>query len=191
MVRAVIFDCFGVIISDALEVIVSELRVTRPEAARQVHDLVLASNRGHLTPRSSSEQIAALLGMTYEAYRDRIAEGEAKDAALLEYVAALRKTHKTAMLSNIGSGSLARRFAEGELENYFDVVVSSGDIGFAKPEAEAYEITAERLGVRLDECVFTDDRELYCEGARAVGMQAIHYKGFAQFRGELEPLLGR
>jgi FMN phosphatase YigB (HAD superfamily) len=43
--------------------------------------------------------------------------------------------------------------------------------------------------VRLEECVFTDDREDYCEGARAVGMQAILYKNFTQFRADLEKLL--
>src|SRR6185369_3482431 len=99
-----------------------------------------------------------------------------KDLELLEYIAELRTQYKIGMLSNIGRGGLERRFAPGELDRYFDVVVVSGDIGYAKPEAEAYEITADRLGVRLDECVFTDDREGYCEAARGVGMQAISYQ---------------
>jgi HAD superfamily hydrolase (TIGR01509 family) len=67
--------------------------------------------------------------------------------------------------------------------------VSSGEIGYAKPEPEAYEIVAQRLGVRLDECVFTDDRADFCEAARAVGMQAIEFTGLEQFRHALEPLL--
>ncbi len=75
------------------------------------------------------------------------------------------------------------------MAKHFDTVVVSGEIGYAKPEPEAYEITADRLGVRLDACVFTDDREHFCEAARAVGMQAIHYQNVDQFRQDLEGVL--
>ena len=189
MIRAIIFDCFGVIITDALEAICKPLRIEQPEVALQIRDLVQASNRGMLTPQESGKQTARLLGMSYEAYRQKIADGEAKDAELLAYIAGLRSNYKTAMLSNIGVGGLLRRFETGELERYFDVVVTSGEIGYAKPEAQAYEITADRLGVRLDECIFIDDREPYCAAARGVGMQAMLYQDLAQFRAELEQLL--
>jgi HAD superfamily hydrolase (TIGR01509 family) len=59
----------------------------------------------------------------------------------------------------------------------------------AKPEPEAYEITADRLGVRLEECVMIDDRLELCEGAQAVGMKAIMYKGLKQLKTDLESLL--
>ncbi|MCA9327640.1 HAD family phosphatase, partial [Candidatus Saccharibacteria bacterium] len=56
-------------------------------------------------------------------------------------------------------------------------------------EREAYMIAAEKLGVRLDECVFVDDREGFCDAATSVGMHAIVYTNFAQLRTELEALL--
>jgi HAD superfamily hydrolase (TIGR01509 family) len=189
MIQAVVFDCFGVVVTDALETIFRPLQAERPEVSVQVRDVVRACNRGLLTSRESNEQIAQLFGLSHKKYRQKIADGETKDEELLAYIAALRQTYKTAMLSNVGAGGLRRRFAPGELEQYFDVVVSSGDVGFAKPEAQAYEITADRLGVQLDECVFTDDCEPYCEAARGIGMQVILYQDFAQFRAELEQLL--
>jgi FMN phosphatase YigB (HAD superfamily) len=190
-VRAIIFDCFGVVITDALKVICDELREHDPEAARQIRDIISANNRGLIEPSESNQLIAKLLGVSVSDFRSRVADGEIKDTALLDYIAELRSTYKTAMLSNIGIASLARRFEQGELARYFDAVVASGEIGFAKPEPESYEIVADRLGVRLDECVFTDDREPYCEGARAVGMQAILYENLPQFRSDLEALLSR
>ncbi len=189
MIQAVIFDCFGVLVTDALQAICDDLRVRDPVAADQVRSLVQLANRGLADPEASSRQVAAILGTTYEAYRDQIRDGEVRNTQLLEYVGRLRETHKTALLSNIGEGSLLRRFTEEELAQYFDTVVASGEVGFAKPEPEIYEICADRLGVRYDECVFTDDREEFCEAARAVGMQAIVYKDFAQFRTDLEKLL--
>lgn len=189
MIRAVIFDCFGVVIGDALEVLCNDLRARDPAAAEQVRVLVQASNRGITDPRQSSHEVAALLGLSYEEYRSRIAAGEVKDTQLLAYITQLRSRYKTALLSNIGAGSLARRFSAAELAEHFDVVVASGEIGHAKPDPQAYLVTARRLGVQPEECVFTDDREPYCRGACAAGMQAIYYQGFAQFRTELERLL--
>jgi putative hydrolase of the HAD superfamily len=189
MIRAIIFDCFGVVISDALEVICARLRQTDPQAANQIRDIVHASSRGFVTPQESSRDIARILGISYEQYRQQIADGEIKDIELLEYIRGVRGTYKTALLSNIGAGGLARRFNDGELEQYFDIVVVSGEIGYAKPEAQAYEITADRLGVRLDECLFIDDRDGYCEAARGVGMQAMLYQDFARFKREFEALL--
>lgn len=40
------------------------------------------------------------------------------------------------MLSNIGSNSLHKRFSDEELEEHFDIVVASGDIGYAKPDGK-------------------------------------------------------
>ena len=189
MIKAIIFDCFGVIIADALQVLCEDLRRSDPAAADKIRDLVRTSNRGAMDPAESSRQIAEVLGVTLANYREQIDSGEVKDAAVLAYIAKLRRNYKTALLSNIGAGSLQRRFSSEELAKHFDAVVASGEIGYAKPEPAAYEITAERLGVRLDECVFTDDREEYCDGARAVGMHAILFQDLTQCTAELEALL--
>ena len=189
MIKAVIFDCFGVIIADALSVMTSELHQTNPKSMNRVHTLLNQANTGQITSEESSREIAEIFGLSYETYRTQIATNEIKDEELLGYIQGLRGNYKTALLSNIPKGSLSRRFSDDELRQYFDEVVASGEIGYAKPEAQAYEIVAERLGVRLDECVFTDDREPYCEGAQAVGMKSIVYQDFQQFRAELEQLL--
>jgi HAD superfamily hydrolase (TIGR01509 family) len=189
MIEAVIFDCFGVIITDSLHAITTDLRSRDEPAAREIDDIVRANNRGMIGPAESNRRIAAVLGMSEEEFRIKVADGEVKDQTLLKYIASLRDHYKTAMLSNIGVASLQRRFSDQELAKHFDSVVVSGEIGYAKPEPEAYEITADRLGVRLESCVFTDDRQAFCEAARGVGMQAIVYESFDQFRQDLKPLL--
>lgn len=191
MIRAIIFDCFGVLITDALEGILQTIHGRNPALAEQVRGLIRASNKGIIDPAESTRQIAELLGQSESDYRQNIADGEHKNNELLTYILRLRESHKTAMLSNIGRGSLAKRFSTDELKQYFDVVISSGDIGWAKPEPEAYQIAADRLGLRCTECVFIDDRELFCEGARATGMQAIVYRDFAQFSNDLGVLLSQ
>lgn len=188
-IKAVIFDCFGVLITDQLEALLAPMRLNSPGVTEEVHDLIQLANRGIIEPLVSSQKIAELLQMTHAEYRTYIDGGEQRNDDLLRFIVELRKTHKTAMLSNIGKGSLYKRFSEQELQQYFDVVVASGEVGLAKPEARIYELTAERLGVRTDECLFIDDRTQYVEGALAVGMKALLFESNSQLFTDLRALL--
>lgn len=189
MIKAVIFDCFGVVLTDALQQLRDTVLQEDPVAAQEISDIVAANNRGFIEPEESNRRIAALLHVSVPALRARVAGREVRDERLLTYIKQLRQRYKTAMLSNIAGASLERRFPGGELSAYFDEVVASGDIGYAKPELEAYKIVAERLGVQPDECVFTDDREIYCDAAASLGMHSIVYKNYSQFTVELETVL--
>lgn len=189
MIKAVIFDFFGVIVNDALQVICDELAARDPKACVEVRDIIKAANHGLMEPAESNRRIAELLGISIEEFRSRKTNGEMRNQALLDCIKQLRGRYKTAVLSNATVGSLERRFSPAELRELFDEQVVSADIGYMKPEPEAYTVAAQRLGVEPSECVFTDDRDVFCQAARATGMQAIHYRDFAQFKGELECIL--
>jgi len=190
MVRAIIFDCFGVIITDALKLVIDELDVENSALSQQIMDIIHANNRGLLDNSESNKQIADLLGIGVDEWRGRIEHGEVKDEHVLAYVRELRsRGYKTALLSNIGRESLSRRFSADELRADFDVVVASGDVGVMKPDPEIYEHTAQLLGVEPDACVMVDDRETHCAGARAVGMQSVCYANLRQAKQSIEQLL--
>jgi len=189
MIRAIIFDCFGVLITDALGLMCEELAVRDPRAAGEVHGLIRAGNAGIMPAADTSTAIAKLLGLSEADYRERLRNGEVRDHRLLDYVLELKATYKIGLLTNMGGGSLAKRFSPDEQTEYFDAVAASGDIGVAKPERAAYEYIANKLGVTPEECVFVDDREEFCHAAVTANMQAILYHNFAEFRRDLESLL--
>lgn len=191
MIRAVIFDCFGVLITDALKGLRDELYERDPAAALELDGLVRAANIGVLDVHNASKLIAELLGMSVDEYRERVDGGEVRNLPLFSYILELKKHYKTAMLSNISTHSLQKRFTDEELRRYFDAVVTSGELGHAKPGREIYSVAANRLGVSPEECVFIDDREHFVQGATSVGMAGIVYTDFVQFRKELSSLLGR
>lgn len=99
-----------------------------------------------------------------------------KNVEVIEAIAALKGDYKTAMLSNVsGRRSLDERFNPGELDELFDVVVASGDVGFEKPSPHIYTMTAEKLQLDPSECLFVDDIPAFCAAAEAVGMQSLHF----------------
>ena len=187
MIKAIIFDCFGVIRVDATIIAYRKLGGDIDKDGVFIRDTVAQANAG-LIP-SAASAIAKRLGITEARWRETVSQSSVVDYEILDYIKELRKKYKTAILSNVAPDGLKIWFEPGFLEQYFDVAVASGDVGYAKPEPEAYEITADRLGVRLDECVMVDDKLELCEGASAVGMKGIMYKNLGQLKKDLESLL--
>ncbi|HHS83210.1 MAG TPA: HAD family phosphatase, partial [Devosia sp.] len=67
----------------------------------------------------------------------------------------------------------------------FDGVVVSGLEGFVKPDPRIFGTFCKRFGLRASDCVFIDDSELNVHGARAVGMQALHFTSSEKLRDDL------
>lgn len=57
----------------------------------------------------------------------------------------------------------------------FDGIVVSGDEGLLKPDREIFELFFKRYGVAPQSAVFVDDSKHNVEGARAAGMEALHF----------------
>jgi len=76
--------------------------------------------------------------------------------------------------------------AHPRLGKAFDVLVVSGQEGIIKPDARIFDILCTRAGVMQQECVFIDDSYHNVEGARAAGMDAIHFTDPANLETELK-----
>jgi len=176
MVKAIIFDCFGVLLGNAYKTHLAEVEQTDPEKAKEIKAINHAADLGILSSDESAKYISSLFNMDVEDFLEEQKSVEVPNAELLNYIAKLKQNYKIGLLSNISSRDrLSIRFVNGELESHFDTIVSSGDEGYVKPQPEIYEIAATRLGVSPLECLFIDDIAEFCEGAKAVGMQSIQF----------------
>jgi epoxide hydrolase-like predicted phosphatase len=61
------------------------------------------------------------------------------------------------------------------VDELFEIVVDSSDVGMRKPDARIYLLTCERLGVAPDASVFIDDNAENIAAARALGMETVHF----------------
>lgn len=190
MIKAVIFDCFGVIISDGLKKLTGELDRVNPGSREIINHYVRLANSGQIPPSEYGKEVSRRLNMSVDEWRSRIVAGEHKDTRVIDYIKATRKVYKTALLSNIASReSMNRRLSEEELNKLFDVVVISGEVRVQKPEPEIFKMVVERLEVAPSECVFIDDSPGYCQAAEALGIKSICYKDFDQMKADLEAVL--
>ena len=75
------------------------------------------------------------------------------------------------------------------VDEIFELVVDSAFVGCRKPEPRIYEITLERLGLSGSECLFIDDVADNCAGARALGLNAVHFRDNKQAIPEIRAAL--
>ncbi len=64
-----------------------------------------------------------------------------------------------------------------ELGQVFGVTIVSGREGVMKPDRRIYELLCQRAGLSAEACLFIDDGAHNVEGARAAGMDALHFTG--------------
>ncbi len=191
-IKAIIFDCFDVMVRDATKHALAQLDQSDASKRDEFRAVTRAVDRGILPDKEGLLLQSQLLGITPEAFIALRNKGEVRNEALLAYAASLRPTYRVAMLSNIASRArLDIRFLPGQLDATFDAVVASGDEGYIKPQPEIYRLVAKKLGVLPEECVMIDDIPAYCEGARAVGMEAIVFQSNEQCIAELSTLIDR
>jgi len=57
----------------------------------------------------------------------------------------------------------------------FRGTIVSGDERLLKPDPKIYNLLLDRYGLRAQDCIFIDDSKANVEGARSVGMHAIHF----------------
>jgi len=61
------------------------------------------------------------------------------------------------------------------LGTVFDTLIVSGQEGMIKPDAAVFHLLCERAGITPGDCVFIDDGPHNVAGAKAVGMDGIHF----------------
>jgi len=173
MIKAVIFDCFGVLYADP-GLLFYEANVTNyKELQPELMQIDKQGDQGFITQTEHNQAIAEITGLSVQQVSAGIQSRHARNDVLLEFSQSLRKTHKLGMLSNIGKGSMESFFSTEERNELFDACVLSSDVGMIKPNAEIFHEMALHLGVEASECVMIDDRADNCAGADAAGMPSI------------------
>ncbi|MDB5181549.1 MAG: HAD-superfamily hydrolase [Candidatus Saccharibacteria bacterium] len=188
MIRAIIFDCFGVLTSDGW-LPFKKKRFGHDEALfEEASYLNHQAGSGSMSQHEFIRKIAQMADVSPE-FAEREINKSATNEELFDYIREeLKPKYRLGILSNAGANQLDSLFEPKQLA-LFDEIALSYEMGVVKPDSRAYETILQRLQVEANEAVFIDDQERHCTGAREVGIQTIVYKDFEQTKHELEKIL--
>ena len=160
-------------------------------AAGTGRDTFAAAEAGRVPQRELELMLARQLGVRGEDLIARMLGGlrprpETADLAKRARAAGVA----TAVLSNSWGTGGYDPYAGYDLAGLVDVVVISDQVGLRKPEPPIYELTAAKLGLRPEDCVFVDDTPANLVTARQLGMATVHFAGAPSDFAEIERLIG-
>jgi epoxide hydrolase-like predicted phosphatase len=189
MIKAIIFDFFGVLVTEGFKRFCDEYFPGDPAKRRQAVGLVTAHDGGYISQDEYVAGIAELANTDKATVLAHMAGNQPNDSLLNYICTVLKSKYKLGVLSNSGDDYLSQILPPKDVEMFDDIVLSFRH-GVVKPESRSFELAAERLGVKPAECLFIDDSQSHCVAAEQIGMQAILYKNFAQFKKDLEKIRG-
>lgn len=188
MIRGIIFDCFGVLYQGSI----NHIHELTPENKREeLANLSLSSDYGYISREDFLAQASELTGKTSDELRAIMQADHIRNAELVEYMRALRPQYKVAMLSNVGRGVIDRLFSARELDELFDEVVLSSEVGMIKPDPDIFNLTSYKMGILSEDCLMVDDLEANIEGAISIGMHGVVFTTTEEFISDIVKLMAK
>lgn len=187
MIKAVIFDFFDVLRTDGFRhwLNLHNLKLSDAVlAATERHD------RGETNDPEFFTELGRITGQTAEEVYHECEASNILNVELVHYTETLRaRGFRTALLSNSNATYLRGELAYYDLEQYFDVIAISGEIGLIKPERAIFEYILSALNLSAVDCVFTDDNPRHIAGAEKVGIRSILFVNNQDFIDQLEQII--
>lgn len=131
-------------------------------------------------------QHAELLGEWKSQWERMLGGAIDESVALLDEVR--QAGYRIAALTNWSAETFPVAKARFPFLGWFEDVVISGVEGVAKPDPAMFALALRRTGFVAERTVFIDDNLPNIVGARAVGLQTVHFSSAAQCREELRGL---
>jgi epoxide hydrolase-like predicted phosphatase len=197
-IRAIIFDLGGVLLRttdfEPRERLAASLHMNR----HQLEQFIFGgesgdrAQRGEISAQQHWENLRRQIKYSPEEFSRLVSDFFAKDEideALIDYVRGLRKTYKTALLSNAWDDLRQVITEKWHFEDAFDTMIISAEECVAKPDLRIFQLALDRLGVTADQAIFVDDMDRNVEGALQAGLHAIQFQTPQQLRIDIELML--
>lgn len=170
--KAILLDMYGVIVKQTGDDFAPYVQQTFPElGTEEINTLWYKADIGELTSLEVWEGLGFKgdLEQIEKEYLDTI---ELNDGCV-EFINAVKGKCKLAIISNDSSRWSMYLREKFDLNKYFDVISISGDLKIQKPDQRIFLLTAEKLGVKPEDCFYVDDRRNNLEAAKRLGMKQI------------------
>lgn len=184
MIKAIIFDCFGILFADRRKDAIERLQPS-PKQQEAIDEIVAQKDNGQLLNEAAPRLIADALGITEHEWLAELGSVDYEPVPdVLGLIGELKENYRIGLMTNIGIGRI-NDYLSDELRDQFDVIFASGDRGVAKPSREAYQQIIDEFGISADEALMVDDSAGFLSQAEEMGMRVILFESIDQLRKDL------
>jgi FMN phosphatase YigB (HAD superfamily) len=195
MLKALIFDLGNVILAFDFKRTYRALSTVCPYKPEQMPDRLRATD---LVTRYESGAVASdvffgelatileLDGLSYERFQEIwFSIFDTEPLCPESFFEHLAKDYRLILLSNTNDLHFESIRARFPLLEHFHGLVLSYKVGAMKPEPKIYEEAIRLAGCKPEECFYTDDIQVYVDGGKKAGLDAVQFQSYEQIRAEL------
>jgi putative hydrolase of the HAD superfamily len=190
-IKTVIFDYNGVVtVLGKFDSLIVEYavrcRVAEEDLEKVVRDKWALARVGKINSMEFWRAIAEVLGYETQQLRQEWLKRFPVRLDVLALVHALQgKGYKTALLTNEIKDWMDEVIPAYSMQNCFDAIVTSYEVGAAKPDRRMYDAVLLQLGMNANQCVYIDDQTKNIVPAEELGFQTILFESVEQMKKEL------
>ncbi len=170
--KAIIFDFFGVISSNTAPNWF-ENHFPNTDNKKLKEKYFIPADAGQMTEEELLENLATISQTTPKEVSEEIQSYAVINKELIQFILELKKEYKIGICTNAVSGFFRSILKDNDIENLFDVIIVSSEIGISKPHPEIYFKTLESLGAIPSETIMIDDTLENITAANEVGIKGL------------------
>jgi|ERR1700722_11996779 len=196
MIQAIVFDLGGVLFTNGTRLFAQYIATKHKKNQKEVYELLNYSDfgnayrEGKITENEFYDNLKKELAIDddinelkqkwFDVYQ--VIEGTQK------IINTLRQKYKVYFLSDNTKERVTYAHQQYGFLNWFDGGIFSHEVGVRKPHQKIYKITIEKIGLKPEEILFVDDKEINLPPAEKLGMKTILYVNPDQLREELKKM---
>jgi len=184
VIKAVISDFGGVLVrtrdSSGRRTWEERFNLRAGDLSRLVFEseVARAATIGKADEREVWNHVKKTLGLNEQQIRDLELDfwsGDFLDTQLLDFMKSLKPDYHTAILSNAWNNGRDLFTGKFHLDEVFNPLIISAEIGLRKPFPEIFSYAVNLMGLKPENAIFIDDDLENVLGAKCMGIQAVQF----------------
>ena len=183
-IKAIIFDCFGVLYPDAVGHLYQRHEALIAVGAERLAELDRQIDLAEIDRATFFAELEKLCDVPAADLQAEIDTELVADKKLIKLIQKLKPRYKIGLLSNAGKEEIAVVYRD-KIDGLFDAITVSYETQTIKPEPEIFLTACQRLGVEPSACLFVDDNPKNIAAAQKLNMHTMLYATFGSPPAEL------
>ena len=186
MIKAVLFDFGGVVVSEGWESWQKKYIDFSQASKKEIQKMDVKIDVEDITLEEYYQFLSNISGEKPELIEKEIIQEYMLNNQTYQLIMLLRKKGiKTGIISNFPKQWFYKLFEKFQLKSVFDTVIVSSDIRVVKPDSKIFQEALTRLKLEANEVVFTDDRTEMAAAASKLGLHGIVFISAEQLKKDL------
>jgi putative hydrolase of the HAD superfamily len=176
-VEVIFFDVGGVLLDmggvDRRPALAQRLGMTPAALGQSVWDAIGSRNKDAMA--DVTERLAERLGISQAQVPQCLDDFSAhwtRNDQLVDFLIGLRDRYRLAVIGNIPASGRFSFETVLHLDDVFEAMFLSGELGVEKPDRRIYEIACSEMNIAPRDAIFVDDLPENVEGAKAFGISS-------------------